>query len=160
MRKQCHATMSKETLLSQLQESLNNPQYERWNTTSVDHILLSLEGNDDEKCQRLALEILEGFLVWYKNNKYDRYYPDHGLQAMYSYSCLENIYNAAKVCLSVKNEHSNQTIHDIIEEEIKKNGPNKMVPINTQKKNNDIPYIVAGIAIGGLLAGTLAKLLI
>jgi len=159
MCKQCHSTTSAEATLSQLQTALNNPKYDRWNTTSVDYILLSLEGCDGEKCQRIALEVLEDFLIWYKSHKYDRYYPNCGLQAMYSYTCLDIIHNKTKICLSTKDDDTNKTIHNIIEEEIKINGPNKSIPLNINEPIIDLP-LIAGATAGGILVGVMAKLLL
>ena len=65
MCRQCHAGLSDETVKTQLQESLDNPQFEKWNTTSLSHILIAAEGENGPEARAIALELAEKFYNWF-----------------------------------------------------------------------------------------------
>ena len=79
---QCH---SQGSTVEELKEILENPEFERWNTTSLGHILLSIHGLDGDAVHDLANQLAEKFYTWYLGNtrgiwqKFSRYTPPHGL---------------------------------------------------------------------------------
>jgi uncharacterized protein YdiU (UPF0061 family) len=94
MCRQCHPK-NKSVTLAGLKKCINDPKFHVWNTTSVHHTLISLNGEDGKESQKLAYKLLEKYYIWYKSNKYDRYMPKTGLEPMYPKSffkdLLENI---------------------------------------------------------------------
>lgn len=79
----CHQFMCDDDILQQLEEAITNNQFDRWNTTSIGHMLLVASGFNGAKCRNLALTILNQFIKWY-NDKPDGYLPSHGIEPMYS----------------------------------------------------------------------------
>jgi hypothetical protein len=65
-------------------------QYDDWDLNTVKHVLLGFIRREDFDG---TVNILGGFVRWYKNNKDDGYIPVCGGDNMYSYTCLENILN-------------------------------------------------------------------
>jgi hypothetical protein len=65
MCRQCHAGLSDETVKTQLQESLDNPEFEKWSTTSLSHVLIAAEGTNGPEARVLALELAENFYAWF-----------------------------------------------------------------------------------------------
>jgi hypothetical protein len=41
---QCHEGLSDKTVIQQLKDTLENPQFEKWNLTSFNHILITIRG--------------------------------------------------------------------------------------------------------------------
>jgi hypothetical protein len=87
MCRQCHSGLSDETVKAQLQESLDNPQFEKWNTTSLSHILIAAEGVNGPEVRVIALELAEKFYQWFlgpTNGTWEyafTYVPENGLEA-------------------------------------------------------------------------------
>lgn len=67
-----------------LQRALQKPSFERWNTTSVEHLVVDLSGANGMEASELARKLLESYVEWYKNNREDMYLPTMGLERMYS----------------------------------------------------------------------------
>jgi hypothetical protein len=65
MCRQCHSGLSDETVIAQLKEALENPQYEKWNTTSLSHMIIAIEGTNGAEAHDLGLQLAEGFLEWF-----------------------------------------------------------------------------------------------
>lgn len=78
----CHSHYSDKELESELINILNKPRFKTFNTTSIDHLLISASGYNNAKCRELSLIILDRFLLWYIDKK-DRYMPKHGIINMY-----------------------------------------------------------------------------
>lgn len=65
--------------------------FEKWNTTSINHLIISMSNHDGNECKRVAIELYKKFLEWYKINKSDGFFPINGIEKMYSKSVLNNI---------------------------------------------------------------------
>ena len=85
---QCHSKMSDQQMVEQLLSALKEPRYEQWNTTSINHMLITACGYNGLEARALSLRLLSGFLAWYRSQA-DRYLPSSGLEAMYSVKYLE-----------------------------------------------------------------------
>lgn len=66
----CHQGLSDEEVISQLKDSIKDPQYELWNETSISHMMISGMGTNGMEAQKLAIQLLDGYVNWKKNNKY------------------------------------------------------------------------------------------
>lgn len=64
MCKQCHQRISDDVTTEQLREVLDNPRFEVWNSTSVNHVYLSAAGVNGPEARRIALAILVEFIEW------------------------------------------------------------------------------------------------
>lgn len=84
---------NKEAILKQLTYELEYAPkiFHLWNTTSVNHLIISISNNDGCHNQKLSVKILEKFLKWYKNNRTDKYLPKYGIERMYSKKCVQNL---------------------------------------------------------------------
>lgn len=65
MCRKCHSGLSNETVISQFKEELSNPKFEEWNTTSLHHLLIVLEGENGCEARDIALKLSEKFFWWY-----------------------------------------------------------------------------------------------
>ena len=88
----CHSE-NKDQIQQQFKNELKKSQKtcHMWNTTSINHLLLSTSNNDGCQSQRLSIQLLENFYIWYKNNRLDKYLPDNGMEKMYSKQCISNL---------------------------------------------------------------------
>lgn len=71
------------------------PEYNRWNTTSVQYyryFITAYPDGSEEK--QICLTTFRGFLDWY-NQQPDEYFPTCGLEKMYSKKNLEDDYKKA-----------------------------------------------------------------
>lgn len=62
----CHNAMSDETVKKQLQEALEDPQFEVWNMTSISHIMLSMSGMNGFEVAYIAQELFRNYIGWHK----------------------------------------------------------------------------------------------
>lgn len=65
--------LSTETVLEQLQEEWkniedNNPDFDKWNTTSVSHCVIMMSGYNGDEVRRLSIKVFEKFVDWYLLN--------------------------------------------------------------------------------------------
>lgn len=65
MCKNCHIKLSNNFVIEQIKESIENPHFEQWNTTSIDYMLLSLRGLNGEEAHNLSKILIEMFYEWY-----------------------------------------------------------------------------------------------
>ena len=84
---QCHQSIKDENFVLQLQEVLVNPQFEKWNTTSLNHLMLAAKGLNGEEAHHLAVRILDNFYKWFlgsSNGLWEKitgpYIPSSGLE--------------------------------------------------------------------------------
>ena len=91
MCRECHANLSDEEILKQLNECLEDPQFDEWNTTSVSHLLIEIELNKKET-KDICNKILDKFEV-YLNSKPYKYLPKNGLEPMVSVNELKKLRN-------------------------------------------------------------------
>jgi hypothetical protein len=61
----CHSKLTNEEVISQLKESLANPQYEVWNSTSIAHIIYSMYGANGKEAASLALQLFQGAMEFF-----------------------------------------------------------------------------------------------
>ncbi len=54
-----------EKIVRELRDTLNDPQFERWNTTSLGGILNSVRGYDGDVAHNLASRVAEAFYLWF-----------------------------------------------------------------------------------------------
>ena len=60
----CHQNMSDEIVKKQFLSSLENPRYERWNSTSLNHLKFSLMGCNGFEVSELAHKLFTGYISW------------------------------------------------------------------------------------------------
>lgn len=102
MCRQCHSQLSDETILTQLTEALKNPEYEKWNTTSLSHICIAIEGANGKEAHDLGVQLAEGFYTWFlgsTNGVWEslyRYQPATGLEPFPHSSEIRKMIDDAK----------------------------------------------------------------
>lgn len=83
---QCHQALSDETVIQQWKEALENPRFERWNTTSFSHLLITIRGANGEEAHKLGVELGEKFYKWFVGPSeglweyFGPYHPQFGLE--------------------------------------------------------------------------------
>jgi len=85
----CHANVSQEVAITDLQAVMAEPQFEDWNVTSVAHLFQFALGTHGPQARVLSLEMLRLFVNWYERNQQDGYIPISGLRPMYRQSTIE-----------------------------------------------------------------------
>lgn len=98
----------------------DNHQFKRWNTTSVNMVIITIIENEaTQKQKQICRDLLKKFLEWYKKNKKDEYTPDHGFTAMYPMDFIKdfahNTYDTKEAC-KIFNENR-KDIHGTIDNE-------------------------------------------
>jgi len=68
---QCHQQIPDEVVVKQMKEAVENPQYEKWNVTSISHISIAAMGTNGEDAKKLARELLDKYIEWKNNHKND-----------------------------------------------------------------------------------------
>lgn len=115
MCRKCHGALSDELVIAQLEESLPNPQYERWNTTSLSHMIIAIEGTNGPKAHDLALELANGFYNWYlgpSNGAWEyvsSYTPKHSLEPFPSSTEIREMIDDAQA------EYEDHTTENVVE---------------------------------------------
>lgn len=64
----CHMKLTDEQMLEQLKKQLDRPDFNNYNSTSINHIYLAACGYNGKKSQELALELLDHLYVYISNN--------------------------------------------------------------------------------------------
>lgn len=91
MCKQCHSMFTDEEVVEQLTDHMDNPQYEKWNTTSVSHIGIAASGHNGNDARKLGLILFRNYIDWRKTQS-EIYMPETGIETMYSVYDLERMY--------------------------------------------------------------------
>jgi hypothetical protein len=65
----CHKGLSDEVYLSKLKETLINPQFSVWNTTSLSHLAIGVVGYNGLECRNLAHQLMTNYIQWKFLNK-------------------------------------------------------------------------------------------
>ena len=91
MCRQCHNNISDEEILKQLNECLENPQFDEWNTSSLSHFLVEIE-RDRQETKDICNKILADFEIYLKSKPY-KYLPKNGLERMVSVNELKKLRN-------------------------------------------------------------------
>lgn len=93
MCKECHSIFSDEEVVAQTKSSLENPQFERWNTTSLNHTVIACLGYNGVEAQDLSLQLYQKHIDWAETVKgYGYLRPEHGLEPMPLISNLKRMY--------------------------------------------------------------------
>lgn len=66
----------------------DDQKFEMYNSVSVSNILIPMTGMYGKEPQELALTLMKKYIIWYKENKEDSYFPDYGTQQMFPISSL------------------------------------------------------------------------
>ena len=99
--------------------------FEKFNTTSVSKLLVSMSGNNGVKCEKLSISLYKKFVTWYSISKNDCYFPETGFIHMYPLKSLESIIKI------YENKEIQTNKLDLFTNEI-----NKCVKDNTNVDNN------------------------
>jgi hypothetical protein len=91
---QCHMGLTDEMVTTQMRETLENPQFNEWNTTSVSHVAIASTGHNGEPARELGLNLLKQFIEW-RRTMPDGYMPNSGMESMFTVYDLERIYKIA-----------------------------------------------------------------
>ena len=107
--------MGNEEVIKQLKEILDDKfHFEKWNTTSVSHIIIALTGHNGSEGKKLSIKIFENFLSWYEMNKQDKYIPFYGTECMYSKQCCRILLNIVKDSIGMSKEEIGQLFNNEI----------------------------------------------
>lgn len=68
MCQQCHNALSKDAIKQQILDALENPRFESWNTISINHLFLSLMGQDGYEISELAHRLLKNYISWARDH--------------------------------------------------------------------------------------------
>jgi hypothetical protein len=79
----CTKNLSTEKVLLELTGALKNPEFDKYNTTSVQFLLYSYVGMHGEEAKTLSIQVMTNMVQWMKLNKYILYRPECGLENMY-----------------------------------------------------------------------------
>ena len=61
---QCHQGLSNKKIKEQLEESIKNPRFELWNSTSISHLNIIESGYNGEENKILAKKLLVNYYSW------------------------------------------------------------------------------------------------
>lgn len=61
---QCHKNFPDAYVLEDMKENKENPQYEKWNTTSLSHCIIIALGANGKEAQKICREILDNYISW------------------------------------------------------------------------------------------------
>jgi hypothetical protein len=145
----CHPT-DNDKVLKDLKEMINTNTYDfdKWNTTSIDHLFISASGQDGHEAKKLSQEILKKFTNWYIDYKNDRYLPITGLYPMYPQEALTKIIYKLD---NVDQLLTKESMIELIDTEIKK------AEQYNPKKNRILGFVI-GVMIGtGIMAYLIKK---
>lgn len=91
MCKLCYDNMSDETFAEQIDVCLSNPEYEKWNTTSLSFMIIGACMQKQPETRAKCIRLLEMYLQWrhkctilFVYDWYDYNCPKHGCELMYS----------------------------------------------------------------------------
>lgn len=99
----CHQRQDPNIIIQQLKAGILNPQFEKWNTTSLSHVLLSIRGLDGDEGHATGLILADMFCKWYggwSNGLWEyfmTYSPPYGIEAFPKYSEIKKMIDNAKI---------------------------------------------------------------
>ena len=67
----CHQNMSDETIKQQILESLEDPKFEVWNSTSISHLTISLCGFNGYEVSDLSYRLFTNYISYLKDKGED-----------------------------------------------------------------------------------------
>lgn len=137
MCRECHSAFTDEDVVKQLKKIVDNPQYEKWNTTSISHIAIAASGENGDEARTLGLKLLRDYTQWRKSKPND-YMPEHGMETMFIVSDLNEIYER---CFKKESLDDFKPTYELK----KRTFTNRQRPV--------IESVLYGAAIGMILAG-------
>lgn len=60
--------MDNQTVLEQLKEALDDPKFEMWNETSINHLLIASTGYNGPEAKQCADELVKKYISWKELN--------------------------------------------------------------------------------------------
>lgn len=99
---QCHSTFNNDDLYVELTEIQQNPSFDVWNTTSLNHLFIAATEYNGKENADLAILLLEQYVEWYKTQKYECYLPTNSLEPMPSIGYMERSIAFLKTCEKTK----------------------------------------------------------
>lgn len=67
----CHSHIPTEEIVRQLKSSLEEPQYDKWNSTSINHCVIAAYGFNGKEASDIAVAILQNFSKYLEANYSD-----------------------------------------------------------------------------------------
>lgn len=64
----CHQNLSNENITSQLENTINDPRFDKWNSCSISHLLIIGTGYNGESNQEKANKLLQRYKNYLLNN--------------------------------------------------------------------------------------------
>lgn len=64
---QCHVKISDEQIINSFTK--DEMEFDKWNTTSISHIIIAGSGYNGKKAKKLAINILNDYLIWNSNQE-------------------------------------------------------------------------------------------
>jgi hypothetical protein len=137
----------------------DNQQFERYNSVSISHLLIPMSGLYGDEPKELAIKLMKKFVVWYKSNKPDNYFPDGGCQQMYPLSSLVGSITISEEYTSIEPKERLKLINNLINESQKSV---KQVTLqehmNKKKLKGDKMVNVMALGGGAFIGWALTKL--
>jgi len=65
---QCHSKLSDENVNKTLKSALENPEFEKWNNTSISHLCITSLGFNGEEARLLSNQLFEEYITWKQSN--------------------------------------------------------------------------------------------
>jgi hypothetical protein len=143
----CHK--SAHPLLSELTKMLNHPNFDEWNTTSVDHIIISASGEDGDQVRSIALELLKKFIEWKSKNDWPKV-PAGGLRPFNAVIYYKSVYDEL-VNIDPKSFESRDDRIKFLTQLDEKYGNAKNQYTNTNTKFSKLFYITSCFGIGYII---------
>ena len=91
----CHQFISNEDINQQIKEGLEKKDFNYYNTTSINHIIIVASGYNGDENKQLAIQLLEEFSI-FLTTKPKNYIPINGLEPMFTKEYLDNIIKSFK----------------------------------------------------------------
>ena len=105
----CHQGLGDERIIVMFRESIDNPRFEVWNSTSVNHMFIAAANVNGPIAKKLALELLEKFIEYAETPseegvselsresfKTHSNYQKQGLMPMLSIETMQKVYITLK----------------------------------------------------------------
>jgi len=95
--------------IRKLEDHLLNPHFEKWNGTSLDHVLYDVRGMNGHKCHELATQQLSEFLEWYKDKTITQ-----GLFPFPTHARVESLLTDAVAFYKLHGENAREEWHKLV----------------------------------------------
>lgn len=99
----CGDNLSNDDILKELNTLLNNPQFEKWNTTSLEYIISWATGYHGKVIRDLSLQMYDLFIEWYQS-----YRKTHYIAPVYDFiSTVGDMYHIRDLLLQIDQSQFN-----------------------------------------------------